>query len=389
MKSFIKFLLIVDLLAIGINYLINSNIKFKNQINKLLYTLIKGKEPKILKKESSSIKFKVINFKKANTLKADEFYAIDVYARNTPKLYEKDLNTLALYLIKPALNETEKVRSIFTWVATHIKYDDMAFNTKKYSDYSATNVLKSKKAVCEGYSNLFAALCLEANIESEKIIGFSKGYSYNRKKKFKDTNHAWNAAKIDNQWRLFDVTWASGYGTTINEKLVSTRKFNAYWFYVNPKEFIFTHLPENNQWQLTNNLITLQQFATLPNLNESFFQNKFNSDSVFNNALNEQVKEFVDTYPIPFPFKAVDAPYFKNLDKNKTINMSFESEYFDSLVLKDGKSWHNFLKYGNLFSISHLPLNNDIEILVKINSFDKSFSTLLHYSVIKKNGRNI
>ena len=47
MKSFIKFLLIVGLLAIGINYLIKSNIKFKNQINKLLYTLIKGKDYKI------------------------------------------------------------------------------------------------------------------------------------------------------------------------------------------------------------------------------------------------------------------------------------------------------------------------------------------------------
>jgi len=93
-----------------------------------------------------------------------------------PNSLKKDIETLANYLITPAQSETEKVRLLFTWVATHIRYDDKAFNSGHLHDYPAEKVLTTKLAVCEGYSNIFQELCVAAGLESEKISGYAKGY---------------------------------------------------------------------------------------------------------------------------------------------------------------------------------------------------------------------
>ena len=95
-------------------------------------------------------------------VKPNEFSVLDEYARKTPQQYEVGLTTLASYLIKPAKTDLEKARVLFTWVATHVRYDDAAYNSGNYPDYTAEFVLKNKRAVCEGYSNVLMALCDEA-----------------------------------------------------------------------------------------------------------------------------------------------------------------------------------------------------------------------------------
>jgi len=156
----------------------------------------------------------------------DEFYYMDEYARNTPMEYEKNIDTLVRYLIAQAATEIEKIRVLFSWIATHIKYDADAFNSGNYTDDSAENILFKKKAVCQGYSNLLYAFCKKAGLQAETVPGYSKGYGYKDGKKFHNIDHAWNAIKVNNRWALFDVTWASGFGINKRGKLVSTMAFD-------------------------------------------------------------------------------------------------------------------------------------------------------------------
>jgi hypothetical protein len=315
-------------------------------------------------------------------LKPAEFDKLDKYARNTPEKYSHNIKDLADYLNIPAKNDLEKARLAFTWVATHIQYDAEAFNTGNYkNEFSADSVLMRRTAVCEGYSTLFMELGSKMNLEVVKIVGYAKGYGLKINEKFPETNHAWNAIRINNQWQLIDVTWGSGYGFTKENKMESVMEFDPYWFCVKPKECIFSHLPENNNWQLIHNSISLTQFEELPYLDKSFFELGFNSEDVFNMALSGKIKEFAQTYSIDFPIKKIELPMEKVIDRGIEYSFIFQSSYAEEMAIIDGGQWIYFKKENERFSIKHTPMSDNLEIGVKINWFDTKFLTIVRYKI--------
>ena len=68
------------------------------------------------------------------------------------------------------------------------------------------------------------------NIETKIINGFAKGAGYKPGDIFKDTNHAWNVVKIDQNWNLIDCTW--GAGTFSNNKF--NRSLENFYFCARP-----------------------------------------------------------------------------------------------------------------------------------------------------------
>ncbi len=382
-----RLLAIFILLSIvsGASYLLyKTNADFRTYVSGLIPSPNEGNSIDSLatSPSSDSIVHQKARKKIPKTLKPDEFYALDEYAKKTPKRYEATVSALAQYLIKPAKTDIEKARVLFTWVASHVEYDDKAFNSGDYTDYSAENVLRNKKAVCDGYGNILKALCDAAGLEAEKVIGYAKGYGYNVGDTFKETDHAWNVIKVDSEWRLFDATWANGYGTNKDGKLVSTTKFDAYWFDVAPESFIFTHLPEQSKWQLTADSLTLAQYEKLPYLDETFFKLGFNPNEVYNDAVSGKVKEFIETFSNDFPITGAQLPYSKNIIRGDEITFRIQSDYAEEIALIDDKTYHYFKKENNMFTLSHKPTGKQLWICVKINWFDKNFHTIVRYKVI-------
>ena len=140
------------------------------------------------------------------------YQRIDTHVLQTPNQMETSVQTLAAYLVKPARNEHEKIRAIFRWVTENIAYDTDGYFSGQYGDLSPDGVLKSRRAVCDGYAGLFNMLGEAAGLEVVIVTGYSKGYSYAVGDTYDGTtNHAWNAVMIDNQWHLLDATWGAGY----------------------------------------------------------------------------------------------------------------------------------------------------------------------------------
>lgn len=84
-------------------------------------------------------------------------------------------------------------------------YDIKALNNNSIGDQSSKHVLDSRLAVCEGYAELFNSLSHAMGLNSVKISGFSKGLGYSVGDELPDSiNHAWNAVKIDGDWKLLD-----------------------------------------------------------------------------------------------------------------------------------------------------------------------------------------
>ena len=295
--------------------------------------------------------------------------------------YANNLVPLVNKLTKTARNDREKVEKLFRWVAKNIKYDDYAYNYGKYGDNSALGVYKSRKAVCEGFSNLLKTLCDIADIEARTIHGYSKGYSYQPGQKFTRTTHAWNAIKIDNQWKLFDVTWAEGNGKMVKGKLVSSKHFNNYWFDVPPKQFIFTHLPKDPVWQLIPKQISLSQFEDLPNIGGSFFKSGFNSDIVFKKAISGKVKMFPETYAIEYPLSAILVPYTRNLSTGKTYNFQIESNNIKEVIAINNDKHTSFNKSGDTFKLKYIAKKGELKISAKFYNSNYNFLTILKYNV--------
>lgn len=167
-------------------------------------------------------------------------------------------------LQKSADSQQGIARNIFLWIAWNIEYDREAFNNKEIISYAPEAVLSNGKSLCVGFAKLFTALCIESGIESRTIQGFAKGSTSEASQIFDEPNHAWNSVKIDGNWYLADVSWASTIRSQIEtEHELQQEVANKYllqFYKTVPEEFILTHLPEDPLWQLTSTSISLEEF---------------------------------------------------------------------------------------------------------------------------------
>ncbi|MDO1451565.1 transglutaminase domain-containing protein [Rhodocytophaga aerolata] len=181
------------------------------------------------------------------------------YARATPEKYTKDTYSLATYLQAGAQNKKETVELFFYWIAHHIAYDVEMYQSRNFSDVTVVSALEKRKIICQGYAELFATLCEDVDINCEVIRGYGKGFSYTGKKE-RDTNHAWNAVKIDNQWYLLDVTWGSGHAVMEENQMKYVQELNLRYLFTKPEKFVLNHLPQDAKWQLLSKLVSEEQF---------------------------------------------------------------------------------------------------------------------------------
>lgn len=191
---------------------------------------------------------------------------IDKYALQAPESTTESFADLAGYLIKSAQNDFEKARAIYTWIATHIQYDQDRYNKNDLSIYAKINIgedaLLYRKSICAGFAQFFQALAEYAGLECEVIEGYARrpqdiGTS------FAKINHAWNAVKLQDKWYLLDVTWGVVDSIRTVNNLYDNPAFEFY-FLTDPDKFVFTHFPKNTKWLLSSESIDKRTFEHLP-----------------------------------------------------------------------------------------------------------------------------
>jgi hypothetical protein len=184
-------------------------------------------------------------------------YAIDDQVRSIPDRQARDVKALAQYINKKASSNKQAVRGVYVWLTNNITYDVKSFMKGRAVESEPSAVLNNKIAVCHGYSRLFKALCDEMGIQSEIIPGYSRGYGNENRKRFQNTDHAWNAVKLEGKWYLLDATWGAG---GINSTGNFEKKFNEDYFLSVPETFVHRHLPLLPMWQLLNCPVKLAEF---------------------------------------------------------------------------------------------------------------------------------
>ena len=99
----------------------------------------------------------------------------------------------------------QKVKAIYDWIAKNVRYDYDNLNDGDYMlKYTAYAAAIDKKAVCQGYANLFYRLANSAGIDCRIITGRgNSGSGW--------LDHAWNIVQMDDgKYYCVDVTWDEG-----------------------------------------------------------------------------------------------------------------------------------------------------------------------------------
>jgi len=219
---------------------------------------------------------------------------IDRHALEAPASAEESIESLAAYLIEPAKNDREKARAIFRWICENIDYDVDVFFSGKTGPTDSVDVLKSKKSICFGYSDLFISLASEAGLEAVRISGYGKGYGYMPGTSFSGpTNHAWNAVKINGSWYLLDCTWGAGYANSDKEYV---RHFDDHFFMTPPSEFVFDHFPVEEKWQLLDHPISIEEYESLVYLDSDFFNLGLRLDGQKNGTIKARGEVNISIY---------------------------------------------------------------------------------------------
>ncbi|XP_067851766.1 kyphoscoliosis peptidase-like isoform X5 [Heptranchias perlo] len=303
---------------------------------------------------------------KSMKMNLKEFEALDVYACKIP--VKSSVDKLVHELLQYASSDLEKVRVLWIWICCHIEYDVKGYHNKDLKSSESTDVMKSGKAVCAGYSGLFCQMCSIAGIECTEIEGYSKGYNYDVGKKFKgDADHSWNAVFLEGKWHFLDSTWGAGH---VNETCTKfTYKYVEFYFFTHPTLFINNHFPMEEKWQLISPRISLKIFENMLFRTGDFYDlglAYIHPDVQVVSTVNGRVIINIEcTYPTLFMY---------SLDDKKDCAMMTLTKYGMKLeVLPDKTKDHKLKIYAKLWNAEDEAYSFVCAYLVKCDTIDESF----------------
>jgi hypothetical protein len=211
-----------------------------------------------------------------------DFSVVDSFVLSVK--YQNDISKLAFDLTDRFPDDIDKTRAIFKWITNNIAFDFRFINRGKeiekpdcYGDDACPSILikwendylkrilKSKKAIADGYARLFKKLCDICYVQAEMIPGYARTRPYQIGNSI-GINHAWNAVLIDTTWLYLDPAWAAGNVIEDEETgamIKFEREYHNYYWLSSFERFSRNHYPQTGKW-VVKPPITKEQFFNNP-----------------------------------------------------------------------------------------------------------------------------
>jgi len=251
----------------------------------------------------------------------DPFASIDKQVRNLSVGKQRSIPELINTLNEIAETDWEKTRALYIWVTQNIAYDTDSFFRGVSGPTDPRGTFQTRHSVCEGYAGLFAEIGTRLGLEVVKVHGYAKGWGYREGQDPGGTNHAWNAVRVNGSWHLFDSTWGAGY---VDGKDFH-RRYKEFYFDTPPEKFIFSHYPENPDYQFTANSVSRELFFKLPDLDGKEFNSGVDAAEV-RNLIESGGKFGMPTiYNTDFPVKLIEFPMVSTLQAGHSYRIVIES----------------------------------------------------------------
>ncbi len=96
-------------------------------------------------------------------------------------------------------SDYEKVRGIYNYICSNVKYGTPSPNLNGYMQYTCYSAILNNKAVCQGYASMYYRLALELGLDTRIIFGKSGSVP-----------HVWMIVRLGDLWFYLDPTWDAG-----------------------------------------------------------------------------------------------------------------------------------------------------------------------------------
>lgn len=245
-----------------------------------------------------------------------------IFRNKTPET----VKDLAVSLTQGETNDSIKVLKIYQWITSNISYDYSAYMSGEPIRYQSPElVYRRRKTTCTGYSNLMVEMLEAVGVKAYTVEGFTHDHVLGLGTQLLSSDHAWVAFSVNGNWHVADPTWDAGDIGLIKQTSTLTSKKNFWqrlktfrwkdlfkrkkksaktttrtrvsykmgfrrqpsmnYIYVDPNEFLKTHLPNVAHIQMRSAPVSVAQFADSAHaLGELVYSTK----GSFNyNALNE------------------------------------------------------------------------------------------------------
>ncbi|HAQ41580.1 MAG TPA: hypothetical protein DCM73_12635 [Clostridiales bacterium] len=156
-----------------------------DNIERLLKKAI-SKDPYI-NSNVKSVGWEITSTSKSSNIDIDVDYIITSSKRAEA---DKKIDNILAEIIKPYMNDHEKVKAVHDYIVLNGKYDE---SMQLYSDY---DLLTKGTSVCNGYALLTYNMLNKLNIPVKLVTGTGNG-----------EHHIWNMVKLGDRWFHLDTTW--------------------------------------------------------------------------------------------------------------------------------------------------------------------------------------
>ena len=203
--------------------------------------------------------------------------------------------------------DSSKVMAIYKWITHNVSYDYAVYMSGQPIRYQSPElVFKRKRTTCTGYSNLMVAMLGYAGIPAYTVEGFTQDFVLGLESTKLSSDHAWVAFSVNGNWHVADPTWDAGYigiipvvektekeltfrqklkrfrfrdlfrrkkkrkGTGAKKTITETKvtyktgflmQPSQNYIFVDPNEFMKTHLPNMAHTQMKTAPISVEQFC--------------------------------------------------------------------------------------------------------------------------------
>jgi hypothetical protein len=187
-----------------------------------------------------------------------------------PSEVEVSIESVAQYIASHESDPFQRIKALHDYVADRVAYDAPAFVSGEWANIpqDARTVFEIRKAVCQGYANLLAALGQAIGENIVVVTGKSRTSGTDRT----GQGHAWNAIEINQEWYLLDATWDSGSvdGSTF------IKRYRTAYLMPPPEVLIHDHFPDDMNFQLLSPPLNRSEFLQKPMLQPEFFAERLN-----------------------------------------------------------------------------------------------------------------
>lgn len=267
-------------------------------------------------------------------LQADRYRRLDRFARELPEAQAATVAQLARSLAGAAHSDEDKARLIFAWLAYHVAYDTDYLQGNRSNGYSPTAVLRNRRAICQGYADLFTTLARLMQVPAHTVTGYARTSATDALPQ--EPNHAWNVYLASGTWHLADATWAAG---SVSSAYQFATKFTPLWFDTTPAAFVFSHVPQDSTRQLLKAPVRVEQIYRWP-----FVAHELLSRGVSGTALLRALSRSRQAdagglpacFPSPFEAQLEQVPLRAELEPRRAVVFRFSMPDDTEIAIENG-----------------------------------------------------